>query len=110
MGNLNRIQLLTQFTKEEPENPFNWYALALEYINSKPSETVTIFDKLLKENPDYLPTYYTAAIFFDQQNQIEKAKLIFEKGIYLAQKTNETKTLNELKNKYQNFLFDHDLD
>lgn len=110
MSNLDRIQLLTQFTEEEPENPFNWYALGLEYINSKPSETVVIFDKLLKENPEYLPTYYTAAVFFDEENQIEKAKSIFEKGIQLAQTTNQTKTLSELKNKYQNFLFEHDLD
>lgn len=110
MSNLDRIQVLIQFTKEEPENPFNWYALAIEYSNSKPTETVLIFDQLLAENPDYLPTYYTAAVFFEEIGELEKAKAIFEKGIQLAQKNNQSKTLGELKNKYQNFLFEHDLD
>lgn len=110
MSNLDRIQVLIQFTKEEPDNPFNWYALALEYYNSKPTETVIIFDQLLAENPDYLPTYYTAAVFFEEIGELEKAKTIFEKGIQLAQKNNQSKTLGELKNKYQNFLFEHDLD
>jgi tetratricopeptide (TPR) repeat protein len=110
MSNLDRIPLLIQFTQEEPENPFNWYALALEYSNSKPRETVLIFDQLLSKNPDYLPTYYTAAVFFAELGELEKAKTIFEKGIMLAQKTNQTKALGELKNKYQNFLFEHDLD
>jgi Tfp pilus assembly protein PilF len=110
MSILDRIQILIQFTKEEPENPFNWYALALEYCNTKPTETVMIFDQLLAEKPDYLPTYYTSAVFFAELGELEKAKSIFEKGIQLAQKTNQTKALGELKNKYQNFLFEHDMD
>ncbi len=110
MGNLDRLQLLIQFTKEEPENPFNWYALALEYINSDPEETTGIFDELLKSHPDYLPTYYTSAQFFAGQNQPEKAKQIFESGIDLAEKLKEIKALKELKNAFQNFIFENDLD
>lgn len=110
MGNLDRLQLLIQFTKEEPENSFNWYALALEYINSEPEESAVIFDELLKTHPDYLPTYYTSAQFFAEQNQLNKAKEIFEKGIVLAGRSKEEKALKELKNAYQNFLFENDLD
>lgn len=110
MSNLDRLQLLIQFTKEEPENPFNWYALALEYINSDPEETAVIFDQLLKSQPDYLPTYYTSAQFFAEQNQLEKAKEIFKNGIELAERLKEEKALKELKNSYQNFLFENDLD
>lgn len=110
MSNLGRLQLLIQFTKEEPENPFNWYALALEYMNSDPGETDAIFNQLLKSHPDYLPTYYTSAQFFAEQNQLEKAKEIFEKGIELAGKLKEEKAFKELKNAYQNFLFENDLD
>lgn len=110
MGILSRLQLLIQFTKEEPENPFNWYALALEYLNSDPEESAAIFDKLLKDHPEYLPTYYTSAVFFTDQNQLNKAKEIFEKGIDLAGKLKEEKASKELKNTYQNFLFENDLD
>lgn len=110
MSNLDRLQLLIQFTKEEPENPFNWYALALEYMNSDPEETAVIFNQLLKSHRDYLPTYYTSAQFFAEQNQLEKAKEIFEKGIELAGKLKDEKAFKELKNAYQNFLFENDLD
>ena len=110
MGNLDRLQLLIQFTKEEPENSFNWYALALEYINSDQDESAIIFDELLKSHPDYLPTYYTSAQFFAEQNQLGKAKGIFEKGIELAGRLKEEKASKELKNAYQNFLFENDLD
>ena len=109
MGNLDRLHILIQFTEEEPENPFNWYALALEYINSDPEETAIIFDQLLKSQADYLPTYYTSAQFFAEQNQLEKAKAIFEKGIDLADRLKEENALKELKNAYQNFLFENDL-
>ncbi|MDI1321195.1 MAG: tetratricopeptide repeat protein [Algoriphagus sp.] len=110
MGNLDRLQLLLQFTKEEPENPFNWYALALEYSNSDQAKTAEIFDNLLKSHPEYLPTYYTSAQFFSEQIDLEKAKEIFEKGILLAGKLKEEKALKELKNAYQNFLFENDFD
>lgn len=110
MGILGRLQLLIEFTKEEPENPFNWYALALEYSNSDPSKTAVIFDQLLIGHPEYLPTYYVSAQFFSEQNKLERAKEIFERGIVLAGKLKEEKALKELKNAYQNFLFENDLD
>ncbi|WP_296700971.1 tetratricopeptide repeat protein [Algoriphagus sp.] len=110
MGNLGRLELLKQFTIEEPENPFNWYALAIEYLDLDPLKAEVNFDKLLDNFEYYLPTYYTAAHFFTQKENIQKAKIIYEKGIKLANETNEIKTLNELKNAYQNFLFEYDFD
>lgn len=110
MGNLDRLELLKQFTREEPENPFNWYALAIEYLDLDQSKAEVNFDKLLNSFEYYLPTYYTAAHFFTQKEEIQKAKTIYEKGIKLASDTNEIKTLKELKNAYQNFLFEYDFD
>lgn len=106
----SRLQLLIEFTKEEPENPFNWYALALEYFNSDSGKAADIFDRLLIDHPTYLPTYYTSAQFFAEQNKLEKAKEIFEDGIFLAEKQKEEKALKELKNAYQNLLFENDFD
>jgi len=110
MGNLDRIEFLKQFTREEPENPFNWYALAIEYLDLDPLQCEVYFNKLLDTFDHYLPTYYTAAHFFTQKGDIQKAKIIYEKGIKLASHLNEIKTLNELRNAYQNFLFEYDFD
>lgn len=110
MSNLDRVKALREYIEEEPENPFNYYALALEIRNLYPKEASKYFDFLLTQHPDYLPVYYPAANFFFELGQILKAKEIFEKGIELAETLRETKTLLELKNSFQNFLFENDLD
>lgn len=110
MSNLNRLKILIQFSEEEPSNPFNWYALALEYLNIDTSKTEQLFNKLLNEHESYLPTYYPAANFFAEKNKITRAKVIFEKGINLAKSQKESKTEKELKSAFEMFLFENDLD
>ncbi|WP_304517584.1 tetratricopeptide repeat protein [Cecembia rubra] len=109
MSKLSRIEMLQSFAEQEPENPFNWYALALEYQNSYPENAATLFHKLLKEHKGYLPTYYHAAHFFAEYGDLDLAKTIYEEGIVLAEQEKQEKTLRELKNSYQNFLFENDL-
>jgi Tfp pilus assembly protein PilF len=110
VGYLDRLQLLRDFIDEEPENPFNYYALALELREKDPKEAEKLFDHLLENHPDYLPVYFPSAHFFTEHDQIAKAREIFEKGIELAIRQNEEKAHKELKNAYQNFLFENDLD
>lgn len=110
MSNSERLQLLKAYIEEEPQNPFNRYALALEIKDKEPLEATKLFDFLLLNHPDYLPVYFPSAHFFFELDQIEKAKGIFEAGIRLAENQNAEKTLKELRNAYQNFLFETDLD
>ena len=110
MSNLDRIQLLKQFTEEEPENPFNWYALAIEFRESEPDEAYSLFAKLLSDHPNYLATYFPAAHLYAEMGDLEQSKVIFEKGISLAREQSNMKALQELQNAYQNFLFENDLD
>jgi len=110
MSNLDRLKILIQFSEEEPSNPFNWYALALEYLSIDSSKTEDLYDKLLNEHEGYLPTYYPAAHFFAEREKLGKAQAIFEKGIHLAKSQNESKTEKELKSAFEMFLFENDLD
>ncbi|MBS9525078.1 tetratricopeptide repeat protein [Litoribacter ruber] len=110
MSNLGRIEQLLDFAKEEPDNPFNFYALALEYQNTNTEKGVHYFNLLLEKFPEYLPTYYHAGLFFEKKNELEKAKSIFEQGISLAKAKNDNHAQRELQNAYQNFLFENDLD
>lgn len=109
MSKLSRIEMLKSFAEQDPDNPFNWYALALEHQESDPAMAKSLFNKLLTEHIVYLPTYYHAAGFFAEAGNFEKAKEIYENGIKLAEDQNNDKTLKELKNSYQNFLFENDL-
>lgn len=110
MTNLDRIHLLRQFTEEEPENPFNWYALAIEFRETNQDEAYALFAKLLVNHPSYLATYFPAAHLYAEMGEIEQSKVIFENGIALARQQKNTKALQELQNAYQNFLFENDLD
>ncbi len=109
MTKISRIEMLQSFAEEEPGNPFNWYALALEF-KSDFSKGSMYFDKLLNEHKSYLPTYYHAAAFYTEMGELDKAKQIFEDGIALAKTQKESHALRELNNSYMNFLFENDLD
>jgi len=102
----DRIKQLEQYYAEDPQDPFNAYALALEYMKTDPSRTKDLFDILLTAHADYLPTYYHAARFYHECGDNEKAVTIFENGIALAAKVNDTKALRELRSAYDEMMFE----
>jgi len=104
--NSDRITLLKQFIEDEPSNPFNKYALAMEYFESAPTDSLDLLHSLLDEHPNYLPSYYKAAHLLWETEDWNKAEEIFKKGILLAKKQNDQKALRELMSAYQNFQFD----
>lgn len=108
MSKLSRIALLQSFAEQEPENPFNWYALAIEFLESEPEKALSYFDKLLLEHKSYLPTYYHAAALYAEFGHLEKAKTTYEEGIALAKNLSESNSLRELQNAYQNFQFEYE--
>lgn len=110
MSNLDRIQVLRNYILEEPQDPFNHYALALEIKEKDPAEALRIFEYVLENFPNYLPAYFPSALFYFEHHQWEKARQVFENGIKLASLQQNEKAQKELKNAYQNFLFETDLE
>ena len=103
---MTRLEQLQQFLKEDPNDPFNLYALALEYLKSDSKEAHRLFDELLSYHPDYLPTYYTAGKRFADDGLVEKATKIFEDGIIKAREQQQAKTVRELQSALNELLFD----
>lgn len=106
--NNDRIQQLIRFVQEEPDEPFNVYALAMEFLNGQPQEAKVYFDQLLAKFPDYLPTYYHAAALYADLDERDKAAELYEKGIELARAQHNQKTLQELQRAQQAFEDDDD--
>jgi tetratricopeptide (TPR) repeat protein len=104
--NSDRIKALTRYYEEDPSDPFNIYALAMEYVSINLDTAQQYFDQLLEDHPKYLPAYYQAARCFDLRHQKEMAINVLEKGILLAQKLKEQKTQNELTNYLNELTFD----
>lgn len=99
---------LIAFYEEDPHDPFNIYALAIEYAKSDSDRAAELFDTLLTKHPDYLATYYQAGAFFAAKEEVEKAEEIYRKGVALALLQKNTRAHQELLRAYNNFLDEMD--
>lgn len=99
-----RLKILFEYLADEPNEPFNIYALAMEYINKDNTKALFYFEKLLNEHPDYVPTYYHAAALYFEMSEIEKAAQTYIVGIEKAHQQHKTKAYDELKRAYRMFL------
>lgn len=97
------LKNLLDFYEEDPHDPFNIYALALEYRKSDSGKAEALFRKLLAEHPDYLAAYYHAAQLFAEVGKSEEAHATYQKGIALAQQQGNSKTHQELVRAYRMF-------
>jgi tetratricopeptide (TPR) repeat protein len=95
--NPKRLELLKAYIEQDPNEPFNWYAMAMEYAQNDPVQAHKILQRLIRDFPDYLPAYYQCGVLTLQLNDPNEAQVVLEKGIALAKKNNDQKTLHELR-------------
>jgi tetratricopeptide (TPR) repeat protein len=93
---LDRIKLLEGFIKEDPSDPFNYYALGLELAKKDKHKALDIFKQLIKDRGDYLPSYYQLAKLYEDVGQKESALSTYHKGILIAKQQKDFKTQQEL--------------
>lgn len=103
---LTRLEQLQNFFDEDPTDPFNMYGLALEYVRLDPAKAMELFDRLLQEHPEYIPTYYHAAKLYGQLNHKDRAIDIYKKGIAVSTRLKDHKTSRELQSAYQELIFE----
>jgi hypothetical protein len=99
-----RLKILFQYLAEEPNEPFNLYAIAMEYLDKDNEKAKFYLEKLLTEYPDYVPTYYHAAALYVELNEVQKAEQTYIKGIEKAHQKLMNKAYDELKRAYRMFL------
>jgi hypothetical protein len=104
--NIERVKNLEQWIVEDPKDPFNKYALAMELSGKDPQRVGLLFQELMTQHADYLPTYYIAAGFFLDQGNQPKAIQILESGIIVAKKQHNLKTEKELHSFLDELLFE----
>jgi tetratricopeptide (TPR) repeat protein len=95
--NSERIKMLEQFVAEDPTDPFNHYALALETAKTNQPKAKEIFDQLISTNPEYVPAYYQASLIYIDLSLNKEATSVIEAGITQAKKQNNLKAANELR-------------
>ncbi|MFT4733360.1 MAG: tetratricopeptide (TPR) repeat protein [Algoriphagus sp.] len=101
-----RMKLLLDFLVQEPEDPFNRYAVAMELMKSDKQRAVEHLEVLIREHATYLPTYYQLAQLYFDEDALEDAEKIYLKGIALAESQNNQKIEAELRGAYRMLLDD----
>ena len=94
---MNRLDILLNLYKEDPKDAFTIYGIGLEYQVFDKNEAKHYFDLLLKNNPEYLATYYQAGKLYEKLNDSEKAIEIYKEGIKYAVSKNDKHTQSELQ-------------
>jgi tetratricopeptide (TPR) repeat protein len=102
----SRIDQLKQFAQEDPKDPFNKYALALEYQKTEAKMALEIFEQLVIDHRDYVPTYYHLGKLYQEYGRTRDALQVFDTGISEARKQNDTKAMNELQTAYREAQFE----
>jgi tetratricopeptide (TPR) repeat protein len=98
----DRLSQLEELLKEDPHDSFLQYGIALEHAKKgNIREAIVRIEKLLSEKPDYLGAYYQLGQYYEAENKTEEAVAIYERGILLARKNKNNKTLNELREALQ---------
>lgn len=94
---MNRKEFIISELKENPQDPFNQYLMALECLKEDNRvEAILLFDNIYTTSPNYLPVYYIYALNLIELKRFKEAHLIIEKGIQVANNTNKEKVKNEL--------------
>lgn len=100
----SRIDQLNQFIKDDPADPFNHYALALEYCKTDDKRALEIFEHIIRDHRQYLPVYYQLANLYARIGEKKKAIQIFSEGIKTAAEQGDHKTLRELNAALEDLL------
>ena len=94
--NKERIALLEEYVRQDPQDPFNHYALALEYLHAHPAEALGRLQKVIEQFPYYLPSYYPCAELTAMLGSAAAALTLAESGMTMALKAGDRKTASEL--------------
>jgi hypothetical protein len=103
---MSRLEQLLRFLEEEPNDPFNIYAVAIEYLRLDSGKAVPFFETLVAKHPFYIPTYYTFGKLLQQQKTFPRAREIFNCGIEKARAAKDVKALGELQNALSELEFE----
>ncbi len=93
----SRLEQIQEMLKNEPNDSFLNYALALEYAKiDEVKKAIELIDELLKRDENYLGAYYQLGKYYEQTEQKQNAILTYQKGILIAKQKNDRKAVGEL--------------
>lgn len=100
---MSRKEEIIQLLKEDANDVFLNYALALEYLaENKPESAKMQLEKVLQINSKYIPAYYQMGILLYQLNDKENSLEYLNKGLILSEENKDLKNIAEFKSAIMN--------
>ena len=101
-----RLKKLLEFIKEQPQDLFLKYALAMEYLGMNDIEQAkTYFEEVIKSDKNHVAAYYQLGKIFERQGNESSAISIYEKGIEAAKIKNDQRSIREIKTALDELMF-----
>jgi tetratricopeptide (TPR) repeat protein len=98
---VNRLEKLLDFIKNEPGDPFLKYALATEYLRLNQTEkALEYYEDLVNKNPDYSGTYYHLGKLYEALNRKQDAISTYEAGMKITREKRDNHAFSELQAVY----------
>lgn len=92
-----RLEVLELMTTKKPDDPFVWYARALELRSlERRDEALRALRDVTQNFPTYVPTYLMAAQLASELERIEEARELASLGIEKARAASDGHALSEL--------------
>jgi tetratricopeptide (TPR) repeat protein len=93
----DRINQLLEMLREEPNDSFLNYALALEHGKAGDlNKAIELIETLLKRDANYLGAYYQLGKYYEALQQNERAIAAYRKGLAVAEQQKNKKAMGEL--------------
>lgn len=94
--NSSRLEQLSVMLKDEPEDSFLNYALALEYAKADDiKKAIGIIETILSRDPNYLGAYFQLGQYYEQVGKTQSAITTYNKGVTIAQQQQNKKAVGE---------------
>lgn len=98
----SKIKQLARQIKNNPGDSFSKFALALEFRKEGEFKKACIlFEDILNSDPEYVGVYYHLGKLYESLDRMNDAHQLYRKGIEIAEKQNELRTKQELKEALQ---------
>jgi len=102
---MNRIEILKGFLKDNPNDSFSRYALALEYVKlSQNDDALREFETVKENEPNYVATYFQLGQLYQKIGRTHDAEKTFRMGITAAAKAGDEHTKSELEAALESLL------
>jgi Tfp pilus assembly protein PilF len=102
---MNRIEILSGFLEQDPNDSFSRYALALEYVKAgRTGDARREFETVLAKDPAYVATYFQLGGFYRSLGLKPEAEKTYRAGIVVASKAGDAHTQSELEGALESLL------